>query len=390
MIKLNKIITIIGGGTPSKLISHYWNGSIPWASVKDLRSDYIEKTIDSISLEAVSNSATQIIPKGSIIIGTRMAVGKVSINLVDLAINQDLKAIICSDKVFYKYLFYFFKSKEECLNSLASGATVKGIKLEHIKNLEIPLPPLATQKHIADILDAADALRRKTQQIVDSYDELAQSLFLEMFGDPFKNSKNWELIEFEKLGSLDRGKSKHRPRNAPELLGGSHPLIQTGDIANAPLYIKNYKSTYSDIGLAQSKKWPKGTLCITIAANIAKCSILSFEACFPDSVVGFIPNDKTVNEYIYFLLSILQGSIEELAPAAAQKNINLKFLRELQIPTPPIDLQNQFAKKIALIEQQKELARQSLAESENLFNALLQKAFKGELVPEPQPAEQAV
>ena len=201
-------------------------------------------------------------------------------------------------------------------------------------------PPLADQHKIAAILDAADSLRQKDQQLIEHYTALSQSLFLEMFGDPVSNPMGWEKVELETIGKLDRGKSKHRPRNAPELLGGRHPLIQTGDVANCGGYIKQFKSTYSDIGLAQSKIWKAGTLCITIAANIAKTGILTFGACFPDSVVGFIPNEKSNTEFVRYWFSFLQKTLEDSAPESAQKNINLKILKELGIPLPPITLQN--------------------------------------------------
>lgn len=396
MIKLSKIITIIGGGTPSKLISHYWNGSIPWASVKDLRSDYIEKTIDSITLEAVSNSATQIIPKGSIIIGTRMAVGKVSVNLVDLAINQDLKAIICSDKVFYKFLFYFLKSKEEYLNSIASGATVKGIKLEHIKNLEIPLPPLATQKHIADILDAADALRRKTQQIVDSYDELAQSLFLEMFGDPVKNEKRWdrktigELCEKIQIGPF--GSQIHQS----DYCEVGIPLINPTNISKDGIDYDNAVRISTEMFISMPQyHLSEGDIIMARRGDLSKVGIVnnSSEKLFCGTGSLFVRFKKNVNKlFLYKVLSDNSTTqfLMDKARGITMPNLNKTIIASVPIFIPPLDLQNQFAEKIALIEQQKELAKQSLAESENLFNALLQKAFKGELVPKPQPAEQAV
>ncbi len=149
-------------------------------------------------------------------------------------------------------------------------------------------------------------------------------------------------MKFSEVGTLDRGKSKHRPRNAPELLGGIHPLIQTGDVANSGGYITEYFSTYSDIGLAQSKMWKKGTLCITIAANIAKTGILTFDACFPDSVVGFQPNQHVEVEFIQHWLGFLQKQLEETAPEVAQKNINLAILRDLDVIIPDKALQMKF------------------------------------------------
>ncbi len=141
-----------------------------------------------------------------------------------------------------------------------------------------------------------------------------------------------------------------------------------------------YKSTYSDIGLNQSKKWPKGTLCITIAANIAKTGILDFDACFPDSVVGFVPNEKSNSVFVLFWMSFLQKILEDSAPESAQKNINLAILRDLDFLNVPIELQNQFAERVQKTEVQKAQAQQSLEKAEELFNSLLQRAFKGELM----------
>ena len=124
-------------------------------------------------------------------------------------------------------------------------------------------------------------------------------------------------------------------------------MIQTGDVANAGLYITSYSSTYSELGLKQSKMWEKGTLCITIAANIAKTAILEFDACFPDSVVGFIGNERTNNIFIHYWFSFFQAILESQAPESAQKNINLKTLSELKVIVPEKKKQDQFAAFVA-------------------------------------------
>ena len=164
-----------------------------------------------------------------------------------------------------------------------------------------------------------------------------------MFGDPVENPFELGTKPLSELGELNRGISKHRPRNAPELLGGEHPLIQTGEVAAADLYITDYSSTYSDVGLLQSRKWPKGTLCITIAANIAKTAVLDFDACFPDSIVGFIPGNEVNQVFMHYWFSFFQKALEEQAPQLAQKNINLQILCGLKVIIPPIQTQNDFA-----------------------------------------------
>jgi len=282
-----------------------------------------------------------------------------------------------SDKINIKFLFYYFLQRG--FNDVISGSAQPQITGEGLSKIQIPLPPLPIQKRIAEILDAADALRRKDQELLQKYDELAQAIFIDMFGDPVKNEKGWGTFKFQTLGTLDRGVSKHRPRNAPELLGGDYPLIQTGDVANSGGIITKYRSTYSEIGLKQSKMWPKGTLCITIAANIAKTGILNFDACFPDSIVGFKPNSKVSNSvYIQYWIGFLQKILEDNAPESAQKNINLEILRGLDVISPPIELQNEFEIKIHLLNKIKTNSSNNIDES--LFQTLLQKAFKGELV----------
>lgn len=133
---------------------------------------------------------------------------------------------------------------------------------------------------ISEILWAANKTRNGYKKLLHIMDELVKSRFIELFGDPVHNSMKWNTELLCHLGDLNRGVSKHRPRNDPKLLGGIYPLIQTGDVANSDGYIRSYKSTYSEEGLKQSKMWSSGVLCITIAANIAKTAILSFDACF--------------------------------------------------------------------------------------------------------------
>jgi type I restriction enzyme S subunit len=152
----------------------------------------------------------------------------------------------------------------------------------------------------------------------------------------------WLYVKLAALGVLARGKSRHRPRNAPELFGGPYPFIQTGEVKAARGTIKQYSQTYSEIGLSQSRLWPVGTLCITIAANIAETAFLGFDACFPDSVVGFTPNCALVDSrYVDFFIQATRARISAYAPATAQKNINLETLENLVIPYCSIEEQSE-------------------------------------------------
>ena len=259
------------------------------------------------------------------------------------------------------------------------GGSLLRARPSYVAEIEVPLPPIGEQRRIAAVLDAAEALRVKRRQSLAMLDDLIQAVFHDMFGDPVHNRKGWRMASLTELGNLDRGVSKHRPRNDPVLLGGRWPLIQTGDVSASGGYITEFETTYSDTGLAQSKIWPSGTLCITIAANIAKTGILTFDACFPDSVVGFTAGREGASEFVRSVLDHLQPILEQQAPESAQKNINLKVLRGLQVPIPPEKLMAAYASRVAEVAQQKTRVLEHLERLDTLFASLQQRAFRGDL-----------
>jgi type I restriction enzyme S subunit len=248
-----------------------------------------------------------------------------------------------------------------------------------LAKLSVPVPPLAEQRWIVQLLDEADELRKRRAEADCRTSDLVPALFHEMFGDPVRNSKGWKVNRLADVGKLDRGRSRNRPRDEPSLYGGKYPFIQTGDVANANGVISEYSQTYSEKGLAQSRIWPAGTLCITIAANIGKTAILTFPACFPDSIVGFIPGESVIAAYVHQWLITMESRLEQVAPQMAQKNINLKILSELTIPVPPLPLQEDFAKLVTEIRGLEAEQASSGRRLEDLFQSLLHRAFRGEL-----------
>ena len=150
----------------------------------------------------------------------------------------------------------------------------------------------------------------------------------------------WKTLS-EIAKDFGRGKSKHRPRNDVRLYGGDIPFIQTGDIREAGKWIENYSQTYSEFGLQQSKQWEKGTLCITIAANIAETGLLGFDACFPDSIIGFVANPEfAITEYVYYYLNSIKDYLENKSYGSAQDNLNLSTFSSLKIPVPSLEIQS--------------------------------------------------
>lgn len=183
--KLSDVTKIVGGGTPSKSTPTYYQGNIPWATVRDMNEDDLSKTEFSITNEAVKSSATNIIPANNVIIATRVGLGKVCILMQDTAINQDLKGIIPTKPMNFKYLFWWFKSIKNKIEEAGVGATVKGVKLPFVQNLQIPYISINDQQKIVEKLDALQEQTKRLEQIytqkIKECNELKQSILQKAF-----------------------------------------------------------------------------------------------------------------------------------------------------------------------------------------------------------------
>ena len=252
----------------------------------------------------------------------------------------------------------------------------KSIDLGRWITYEIPVYPTQTQNAIVNRLNKVQKIINARQRELSALDDLIKARFVEMFGDPIINPFGLPMKKLSELGSLDRGRSQHRPRNASELLGGPYPLIQTGEVSAAGLYITEYHNTYSELGLKQSKMWKAGTLCITIAANIAQTSIMTFDACFPDSVVGFVPYGEVDALYMHYWFGFFQKILEDQAPQVAQKNINLKILADLNVIVPEKKTLNQFASFITQVDKFEFAIKKALNETQLLFDSLMQEYYR--------------
>jgi len=206
--------------------------------------------------------------------------------------------------------------------------------------------------------------------------------------------ERWCWCWLSEIGYMNRGKSRHRPRNAPHLYGGKYPFIQTGDIAQSNGRITTHRQAYSEAGLAQSKLWPEGTVCITIAANIASSAVLTYPACFPDSVVGILSDNRLCPpEYVEFFIRTVRNELTQFAPATAQKNINIGILNNVVMPLAPRKEVDEILRRVHLSMSNalsaENQTKSSTRELEQLDQRILSKAFRGELAPQDPKDEPA-
>ncbi|MCL9775378.1 restriction endonuclease subunit S [Vibrio methylphosphonaticus] len=383
-VALSTLVDIKGGGTPSKANPEYWNGSIPWASVKDFKSSDLNSASDYITQEGIDNSATSLIPSGNLIVPTRMALGKVAINSVDIAINQDLKALIIKDEsvVDTEYLFRCIQSKSEEIVRQGKGATVKGITVDVLKNLQIPLPPLETQKQIATVLEKSDQLRKDCQQMEQELSNLAQSVFIDMFGDPVTNPKGWEMKALSELASIVTGNTPSRAK--PEYYGSDIEWIKSGNI-NTPLdYLTVAEEYLSEDGKKAGRVVQSGSVLMTCIAGSPDCigniAIADREVAFNQQINALVPMDKKLDtEFLYVLLKVAKKIIQSASTNSMKGMISKSKLESIQLPFPSYAEQCDFSTIYKKLQKEVKKQNEQVVETELMFDALMQKAFKGEL-----------
>ena len=349
-----------------------------------------------------TDEITKIAESNSILLCVRAPVGVVNIVEREICIGRGLCALTSHGIINERFMLFFIRAFQNDFIKKSTGTTFKAITNEVVKNQLFPLPPLDEQKRIvAKIEELLPYIERYEQawsklekfnsrfpedmkksllqyaiqgKLVEQRSEegTAEELFEQIQEEkqkliaakkikkekslpeitddekPFDIPESWKWVRLQQIGELSRGRSQKRPRNDPSLfVNGTFPFIQTGDVARANGHISCWTSMYNQEGVAQSRIWSSGTVCLTIAANIGDVAILDFDACFPDSVVGFNAyNPIMSNEFFMYGLMCYKTIFDKLSRSTAQKNINIEILSQIAFPLPPLAEQRRIVEKL--------------------------------------------
>jgi type I restriction enzyme S subunit len=369
----------------------YINEGIPVLKIQNVKAFAIElKKMDYISIGKFQELRRHSYRRGDIVmtkLGSPLGVSAIVENLDEGVIVADLVRVR-AQRINTKYLCYHLNSQRtnDFLNSMQKGTTRPRVTLSAVRELPIVVPSPDEQQRIVGILDEAFAGIATAKANAEKNLQNARALFESYLQSVFsQRGEGWvEKTLADIATTFGRGKSKHRPRNAPHLYGGKVPFIQTGDIRSADHTITEFSQTYSEAGLAQSKLWPKGTICITIAANIAETAILGFDACFPDSVIGIVANHKEADvHFVEYLLQSFKARIQSMGKGSAQANINMGTFENERFPFPSVSEQKQIVVVLNDLREEtrrlESIYRRKLAALETLKKSLLHQAFSGAL-----------
>ena len=393
-MNLNQIMTQIRGLSYSKKDSNNnsFKGAIPVLRAGNIQdSKIIEEDYVYVSNDLVKNK--QYLKHGDVLIaassGSISIVGKAA--MIEYDMNATFGAFCKvlrpnSEKINIRYFKHFFETDyyKRTIKSLAEGANINNLKTEHFDDLEIPLPPLDQQKKIAAILDAADACRQKTKALIEKYDELTQSLFLDTFGDTKLNPKGWPTMSLvdacEEVIDCPHSTPKYVVKET------EYPCIRTTELNGGSINWSKMKYLDYEGYIERTKRLvPKsGDIIYGREGTFGEAAIVpaGCQMSLGQRVMLFRPKNSIMNSTFFHAVIRSKGLYHQalrVTCGSTVGHINVKDIKKFKLIITPIKLQNQFAERVQAIEEQKTQAEASLAQAEDLFNSLLQRAFKGEL-----------
>ncbi|MCE5348137.1 MAG: restriction endonuclease subunit S [Bacteroidales bacterium] len=369
-----------GGSQPpkSEWSSISQKGYVRMLQIRDFtqsNKNYIEFVKESKSLKKCSDD--------DILIGRYGAsIGKILTGLSGAYNVALIKTKPKPDKLLKRYLKYILESSEFqiFITNIGSRAAQAGFNKSDLSDFKILLPSLFDQQRIATILDHADSIRRKNEQILEKYNELEQSVFYEMFGDLQTNPKAWPKIRLGDLGKLTSGSTPSRDN--PEYYKGIIPWVKTGEVNGTLILDTEEKITQDALNNSSCKLYPKNSIIIAMygqGVTRGKVAILGICATTNQACAVIPPNDIMNSIFLFSYLKMAYENLREMGRGGNQPNLNVGMLKDYEILNPPMELQIRFSEVISKIESQKHLSEQSLKKSEELFQSLLQRAFRGEL-----------
>lgn len=376
--KLGEVGQIVTGSTPStKDESNYSPKEYCFVKPSDLPSQGIadiEETEYFVSQVGLSKS--RVLPAGSVLVSCIGSIGKIGILTKEACSNQQINAIIPQDETDSRFIAYSVYAQRFVLESIANAPVVPIINKTDFSKIRIGIPPKSTQLAIVSELDKINELIRLKKEQLKDFDNLAQSLFYEMFGDPVENEKGWEV---KKLGEICEVVTGTTPKtNIPEYWGKGHYWVTPAELNDTAVYIDRTEREITDEALSKTKLrlLPVGTVLLSSRAPIGKVAITKVEMYCNQGFKNCICSDSICNKYLFYFLRMMKEYLNSLGRGATFKEISKSIVECIRIPLPPLSLQRLFAQRIEQIEREKSEVQKSIQDLETLLASRMQYWFE--------------
>ena len=368
----------ISGGTPSTKVEHYWTGDIPWITGADVTDNIVVAGRKWITREAIDNSATHVVPKGAILLVTRTGVGKVAIAGADIAISQDLTGIVLKEGTNADFVAAAIRQKTRNLLDIQQGAIIKGVLRKDVEKLEIPLPPLSEQCRIVEILDQADRIRRLRADADAKTERILPALFIKMFGDPRTNPMGWPVVQLGDVaqefisGGTPSTKVEH-------YWTGDIPWITGADVTDNIVVAGRKWITREAIDNSATHVVPKGAILLVTRTGVGKVAIAGADIAISQDLTGIVLKEGTNADFVVAAIRQKTRNLLDIQQGAIIKGVLRKDVEKLEIPLPPLSIQQKFANSVAGIMKLEANRSESHRRLETLFHTTLHRAFTGDL-----------
>lgn len=386
MARLGDVCEIVTGSTPKSGCPEYWNGDINWVTPAELTDDIdvIYETQRKITRQAVIDSSLKSFPCGTVLLSSRAPIGKVAIAGTEMYCNQGFKNLICSDKIYNRYLFHFLRSKTQYLNSLGRGATFKEISKSIVADIEIPLPPLDEQRKIATVLDKISDLTAKRRRQLDKLDELVQSRFVEMFGDPVCNTQRLPQMAMTDLCTIidgDRGVNYPKQEDFLEegycLFLNAKNVTSNGFSFKSCMFISKEKNDSLRAG-----KLVRGDVVLTTRGTVGNLAFYDDSVAYDNIrinsgmvILRMKPDIMSERFFIEQFKMQLQVIKTKITNGSAQPQLPISIMNKIVMIVPLLELQKSFGALVAKVNKEKSKIRRSLTTLETLKKSLMQEYF---------------
>lgn len=381
---LGEIAEISSGGTPRRSNNSYWkDGNIPWIKISDLKSKYVSSSEEFITESGLNNSSAKLFNEGTILYTIFATIGEVSILKISATSNQAIAGINVSNDLFnVDYVYYYLLSIKDKMKKKSRGVAQNNINLTILKKLEVPFIKIEKQNKIINILKETENLINIRKEQIQAYDDLIESLFFEMFGNP---NYEYNIFNLTKLGDLGTWKSGGTPkRSNKNYFTGYIPWVTSGELNDIFIHDSFEHINEEAVENSSAKLVPIGSLLLGMYDSAGLKSSISSKVLTTNQAIAFSKLDDVICNtiFVYFCIQLMRDKLLKKQRGVRQKNFNLSMIKEISIPIPPIEMQNKFADYVIKIEEEKKKLRASLDELEILFEALMQDAFSGNLFKE--------
>lgn len=389
MARLGDICKFQSGGTPSKSEAEYYNGGIPWITTVALNGSTISEkdAVEWITEKAIMKSAAKIVPANSIMVGTRVGVGKVAINSVPMSTSQDVISLLEIDEARWSkaYICKFILAKGTYLNSQARGATIKGIKIDTLAQLQLPEIPLDEQAKIAGIIDKIDDMIALRKEQLAKLDELVKARFVEMFGDPVTNPKGWDMPLIENVVADEKNALKAGPFGSAlkkeYYVSSGYKIYGQEQVISGNHTFGNYYIDEERYKALENCAVQAGDVLISLVGTYGKLLVMPDE--FEPGIINprlmkITFDKKKVNPFYFqyfFQSDSLKKALAENTHGGTMDILNLGIVRKLAMPLPPLELQNKFVTFTEQTNKSKLTIQASLDKLEVMKKALIQEYF---------------